>query len=120
MSGEVMSRKRAARIERRKSRVAAIFKVDEKPEVIVRHTDIVLQVCFIVIVVGFQEITSAQKEEQGDEPPEKQLQLSQLSDEEYKALRTKLRERNRLTQVIIYFLFKVSFLSQNFYQIQFS
>jgi hypothetical protein len=49
-----------------------------------------------VIVVCFQEITSAQKEEQGDEPPEKQLQLSQLSDEEYKALRTKLRERNHL------------------------
>jgi len=34
MSGEVMSRKRAARIERRKSRVAAIFKVDGKSEVI--------------------------------------------------------------------------------------
>ncbi|KZS03739.1 putative RNA exonuclease NEF-sp [Daphnia magna] len=70
---EGVSKKRAARIERRKSKISAIFKVDEKQENVF---------CRI-------------EDEQLVEPLQKQ---PKLSDEEYHTLRIKLREKKRQIQ----------------------
>ncbi|XP_057372770.1 uncharacterized protein LOC130693610 [Daphnia carinata] len=70
---EGISKKRAARIERRKAKISAIFKVDEEQE----------------------KVPCIKEDEQLVEPVQKQ---PRLSDEEYHTLRIKLREKKRQIQ----------------------
>jgi len=68
MTIEVVSKKRAARIERRKNKVAAIFNIEEA-----------------------SDMTQAEAEENGESASKK----PRLSDEEYQVLRKKLKDRKR-------------------------
>ena len=102
MSGNIMTSKRAARIERRKSRVAAIFKIgDNEAREFLKCQ---LRLCINVLILLQNEASPLKTEAQQNEPDVKR---PRLSDEEYLSLRMKLREKKRSIQVchsyLIYF-----------------
>lgn len=93
---EGVSKKRAARIERRKSKISAIFKVDEKQEVF--FVLCVNRIFCIHFWYYLQNVFCRIEDEQLVEPLQKQ---PKLSDEEYHTLRIKLREKKRQIQVCL-------------------
>lgn len=94
---EGVSKKRAARIERRKSKISAIFKVDEKQEVFFLFSVSTVSFC-IHFWYYLQNVFCRIEDEQLVEPLQKQ---PKLSDEEYHTLRIKLREKKRQIQVCL-------------------